>query len=69
LDKCKVRLDNKGTEKKNSMKDDFGDDDEGQGGQEEIIDEEELMLLREMKDLKKNYRDNYDRLKNVKVEI
>ena len=27
------------------------------------------MLLKEMKDLKKNYRDNYDKLKNLKVEI
>lgn len=27
------------------------------------------MLLREMKDLKRNYRDNYDRLKNLKQEI
>jgi hypothetical protein len=27
------------------------------------------MLLKEMKDLKKNYRENYDRLKNLKVEV
>lgn len=40
------------------------------GGQiEEIIDEEELMLLKEMKDLKRNYRDNFDKLKNFKVEV
>lgn len=36
---------------------------------EEIIDEEELMLLKEMKDLKKNYRENYDKLKNYKQEV
>lgn len=42
----------------------------GANGQiEEIIDEEELMLLKEMKDLKKNYRENYDKLKNHKVEV
>jgi hypothetical protein len=27
------------------------------------------MLLKEMKDLKKNYRENYDKLKNLKVEV
>lgn len=53
------------------MKDDFNSeafDDEG-APHEEIIDEEELMLLKEMKDLKKSYRDNYDKLKNLKVEV
>ena len=48
-----------------------GDDDGFNGGHpvEEIIDEEELMLLKEMKDLKRNYRENYDKLKNLKVEV
>jgi deoxyadenosine/deoxycytidine kinase len=46
----------------------FGDDDNNRGV-EEIIDEEELMLLKEMKDLKKSYRENYDKLKNIKVDI
>ena len=41
----------------------------GMGYVEDIIDEEELMLLKEMKDLKKNYRENYDKLKNLKVEV
>lgn len=41
----------------------------GMGNVEDIIDEEELMLLKEMKDLKKNYRENYDKLKNLKVEV
>lgn len=27
------------------------------------------MLLREMKDLKKGYRENYDKVKNLKVEV
>jgi len=27
------------------------------------------MLLKEMKDLKKNYRDNYDKLKNLKADV
>lgn len=46
------------------MKEEFNSEDEGMA--EEIIDEEELMLLKEMKDLKKNYRENYDKLKNYK---
>jgi hypothetical protein len=40
-------------------------DDEG-GNQEEIIDEEELMFLKEMKDLKKNYKENFYTLKQLK---
>jgi kinesin family protein 6/9 len=79
MDKVKERLDAKGEEKKAQLKNgadfqgDFDDDIMGggaNGGQiEEIIDEEELMLLKEMKDLKKNYRENYDKLKNLKVEV
>ena len=34
---------------------------------EEIIDEEELTMLRQMKDLKKVYRENFSRLKNLKM--
>ena len=36
---------------------------------EEIIDEEELVMLRQMKDLKKVYRDNFNVLKNEKREF
>ena len=36
---------------------------------EEIIDEEELMLLKELKDLKKGYRENFHKLKNLKAEV
>lgn len=36
---------------------------------EDIIDEEELIMLREMKDLKRNYRDNFSKLKGVKSDI
>ena len=45
--------------------DNFDDDVE----QEEIIDEEELIMLKEMKDLKRNYRDNFSKLKGVKSDI
>lgn len=71
MDTVKARLDHKAEEKKLQLKEEFnseGFDDEG-GAVEEIIDEEELMLLKEMKDLKKNYKDNYDKFKNYKVEI
>ena len=37
--------------------------------QEEIIDEEELVLLKEMKDLKRDYRDSYGKLKGLKEEM
>jgi len=36
-------------------------------GKEDIIDEEELVLLRQMKDLKKVYRDSFSKLKNLKM--
>ena len=36
---------------------------------DDIIDEEELIMLREMKDLKRNYRDNFSKLKGVKSDI
>ena len=45
--------------------DNYDDDDQ----QEEIIDEEELMYLREMKDLKRSYRENFSKLKGVKTDI
>jgi len=45
----------------------FGDEDEVPN--EEIIDEEELVLLKEMKDLKREYRDNFSKLKGLKQEL
>ena len=44
----------------------FGDDDVPQ---EDIIDEEELIMLRELKDLKKDYRENFAKLKEYKSDI
>lgn len=43
------------------------DDDFGEAP-EEIIDEEELVILRQMKDLKKAYRDLFSQLKHYKDE-
>ena len=44
----------------------FDDED---GGDEEIIDEEELVMLKDMKDLKRDYRDSYSQLKGLKQEL
>ena len=44
----------------------FDDED---GPNDEIIDEEELMLLREQKDLKRDYREKYSQLKSLKSEM
>ena len=38
-----------------------------QASPDDIIDEEELVMLRQMKDLKKVYRDNFSKLKNLKM--
>jgi len=61
IDKIKELLDRKEHERKlraGEFQNDFGDDEDG--NPEEIIDEEELMLLKEMKDNKKSYRDNFN---------
>jgi hypothetical protein len=42
----------------------FGEDDDVPNV--EIIDEEELVLLKEMKDMKREYRDNFSKLKGLK---
>jgi hypothetical protein len=42
---------------------DFDDDDMPD---EEIIDEEELVMLKSLKDLKREYRENFSTLKGIK---
>ena len=64
----KQRLDHKNEEKKLQVRDDFLDPD-NDVPEEVIIDEEELNYLREMKDLKKAYKEDYDKLKNLKVDV
>ena len=46
------------------MQMDAFDDDENEN--EEIIDEEELVMLKDMKDLKREYRESYSQLKGLK---
>ena len=69
IDQLKVRLDRKEEERKVRLRDEQikQEDMFEQNQPEEIIDEEELVLLRQMKDLKKVYRDNFARLKNLKM--
>lgn len=43
----------------------FDDD----NSQQEIIDEEELLMLKEMKELKREYRDNFNQLKVNKSDL
>jgi len=42
--------------------------DEGTAGEDEVIDEAELNKLKELKDLKKSYREAFNSLKNTKKE-
>ena len=71
MDRVQERLVQKQEEKRaaNARGEDYGFDDDGAGGNEIVIDEEELSLLREMKDLKRSYRDTYEKLRQVKNQI
>ena len=71
IDSTKETLDKKEEERKlearvKNQEELFDDED---GPNDEIIDEEELMLLREQKDLKREYRDKYSQLKSLKSEM
>lgn len=39
------------------------------GNEEEVIDEEEYALIKQMKDAKKQYRENFDKLKSTKSDV
>ena len=73
IDRIKTLLDKKEEERKLQSRaqkaelEAFGDDNEIQ--QEEIIDEEELVLLKELKDVKRDYRDTYSKIKGLKQEL
>jgi hypothetical protein len=74
IDSLQTKIDKKEEERKLNNKaarnqmamEAFEDDDEGN---EEIIDEEELVMLKDMKDLKRDYRDSYSKLKGFKQEL
>lgn len=72
IDKLQGKLEKKEEERKLNnraarMQMDAFDDDEGEN--DEIIDEEELVMLKDMKDLKRDYRDSYSKLKGYKQEL
>ena len=73
IDQLKGKLDKKEEERKlqsKAMKNDLAMDNyDDDVEQEEIIDEEELIMLKDMKDLKRDYRDNFTKLKGVKSDI
>lgn len=74
LDSVQGRLAHKQDEKRAAQQrnGEFDDEQEmfGAGNDNAIvIDEEELALLRELKDLKRSYRDQYEKLRQVKVAI
>jgi hypothetical protein len=70
IDMLKARLDRKEVERKvRTREDQLKSDDMFEGQHEDIIDEEELVLLREMKDVKKSYREQFSVLKNLKSEF
>lgn len=67
IDELKMRIDRKENERKLRFQNDqMKADDEFGEAPEEIIDEEELVLLRQMKDAKKAYRDSFSQLKSYK---
>ena len=70
IDALKARLDRKEEERKVRLRDEMlKQEDMFEEAAEEIIDEEELVMLRQMKDLKKTYRDNFNVLKGEKREF
>jgi adenosyl cobinamide kinase/adenosyl cobinamide phosphate guanylyltransferase len=65
----KAKIDKKENERKLRFHNDqLKADDDFAEAAEEIIDEEELVLLRQMKDLKKEYRDHFSQLKSLKQD-
>lgn len=72
IDKLKVRLDKKEDERRAKNREiDAKHEDmfEEKVNDEDIIDEEELVLLKHMKDQKKQYRDSFAHLKEMKVNL
>ena len=71
IDNLNAKLEKKEDERKmhsKNLRNEMGlDPDEVQ--QEDIIDEEELLMLKELKDLKRSYRDNFSILKGLKQEL
>ena len=69
IDSLNVKLEKKEEERKLNKQKNQLDFDEDEMPEEDIIDEEELVMLKELKDLKREYRDNYSQLKGLKQEL
>lgn len=70
IDGLKSKIDRKENERKlRYQHDQLRAEDDFAEAAEEIIDEEELVLLRQMKDLKKVYRDQFGELKSLKQDL
>ena len=69
IDSLNVKLEKKEEERKLNKQKNQRDFDEDEMPEEDIIDEEELVMLKELKDLKREYRDNYSQLKGLKQEL
>jgi len=66
IDNLKAQLDKKEEERRHDRRKQQIDFDDDQLDQEEIIDEEELTMLKDMKELKREYRNNFNDLKGLK---
>ena len=71
MDNLKIRLDRKEDERKaryneQELKNEDTFEDQTH---EDIIDEEELVMLKSMKDYKKQYRDSFSKLKSLKIDL
>jgi predicted nucleic acid-binding Zn-ribbon protein len=70
IDAIQAQLDKKEDERKmGGKRNEFQHFDEEEAEGETIIDEEELKLLKELKDGKRDYRDNYSKLKALKEDL
>lgn len=69
IDKLKSKLDSKEEQRRVENKQNELEFDEEDKVHEEIIDEEELVMLKEMKELKRDYRENFNVLKGYKQEL
>ena len=69
LDDIQSKLEKKEEERRIQGQRNQIDLDEEDMPEEEIIDEEELIMLKSMKDLKRDYRENYSTLKGLKQEL
>ena len=73
IDNLKIKLEKKEEERKAMNRgrpadlDAYADEDDIP--QEDIIDEEELVYLKDLKDMKRDYRDNYSKLKANRSEL